>query len=136
MYYICNTQATGGEKLEFKDNLPIYIQIVNYIKSQIASQKLKVGDKLPSVREFSANLKVNPNTIQKSYKELEREGLAYTQRGMGTFITEDPNILKKLQNTMATDLAKAFIRDMRALGFNDKDIIRVISERMEEWKNE
>ncbi len=50
---------------------------------------------MPSVRELSTKMKVNPNTIQRSYQELERENLVFTQRGMGTFVTEDENIIKK-----------------------------------------
>ncbi len=68
--------------MEFNDNLPIYIQIMNLIKSSIASGEIRGGgDKLPSVREFSKELKVNPNTIQRSYQELERENIVFTQRG-------------------------------------------------------
>ena len=81
--------------MEFSDNLPIYLQIMNFIKTKIVSGEINGGDKLPSVREFSKELKVNPNTIQRVYQELEREELVFTQRGMGTFVTDNIQIIQK-----------------------------------------
>ena len=89
--------------MDFNDNLPIYIQIMNLLKSKMVSGEISGGDKLPSVREFSKELKVNPNTIQRAYQELEREELVFTQRGMGTFVTEDIEIIKRLKKNMATN---------------------------------
>lgn len=118
--------------MNFNDNLPIYIQIMDYIKRQIITQELKEGDKLPSVRELSTKLKVNPNTIQRSYQELEREDLVFTQRGMGTFVTEDKEIVMKLKSNMAFNVVKNFLLDMKSLGFNKKEIIDLINEGIEE----
>ena len=72
--------------IEFNDKTPIYLQIMDLIKMDIVTGKLKARDKLPSVREMASNLKVNPNTLQRAYQELERLGIVYTQRGMGTFV--------------------------------------------------
>ena len=84
--------------MDFNENLPIYIQIMNLVKGKMVSGKINGGDKLPSVREYSKELKVNPNTVQRTYQELEREGLVFTQRGMGTFVTEEISIVKNLKN--------------------------------------
>ncbi|MBU5427505.1 GntR family transcriptional regulator [Tissierella pigra] len=118
----------------FNDNLPIYSQIMNLIRKKIVSGELKGGDKLTSVRETSTELKVNPNTIQRAYQELEREGLVFTQRGMGTFVTEDMKIIKDLKNNMASNIIKSFLADMESLGFTSKDIIELINERVKEVK--
>jgi len=118
--------------VDFNDNLPIYIQIMNLLKSQIAAGEISGGDKLPSVREFSKELKVNPNTIQRAYQELEREELVFTQRGMGTFVTEDVEMIKRLRKDMATSIVKNFIEEMNKLGFKPKEIIEIISERIGE----
>ncbi|AXF57144.1 GntR family transcriptional regulator [Salicibibacter kimchii] len=67
---------------------PIYRQIMNQIKEQVARGILKVDDKIPSVRELSTQIVVNPNTVSKAYQELEREGIIVTMRGKGTFIAE------------------------------------------------
>jgi DNA-binding transcriptional regulator YhcF (GntR family) len=118
--------------MDFNSNLPIYIQIVDYIKRQIITGTLKEGDKLPSVREIATELKVNPNTIQRSYQELERENLVFTQRGMGTFVTEDKSVIKELKKNLANNIVNNFIEDMKALGFNQKDIIDLISDKVGE----
>lgn len=66
--------------------LPIYEQIVNQLKELIAKGALREGDKVPSVREMSATLLINPNTVAKAYQELERQGVIATMRGKGTFV--------------------------------------------------
>ncbi|CAM3054642.1 GntR family transcriptional regulator [Hathewaya histolytica] len=118
--------------MEFNNNLPIYIQIMNYIKSKIVTEEIKPGDKLPSVRELSSQLKVNPNTIQRTYSELEREGVTYTQRGMGTFVIEENNLIYNLKKNMAKDIIQKFIGDMRSIGFSNKEILEVISQFLED----
>jgi GntR family transcriptional regulator len=114
--------------VDFKDNLPIYIQIMNLIKGKMVSGQINGGDKLPSVRELSKELKVNPNTIQRTYQELEREELVFTQRGMGTFVTEDKEIVRNLKKGMATNIINNFIMEMKKLGFKSNEIIEIISE--------
>ena len=134
MYYRVDTPShwvNGGENMNFDDNLPIYIQIMNLIKSKMVSGETSGGDKLPSVREFSKELKVNPNTIQRTYQELEREDLVFTQRGMGTFVTEDEEIIKDLKKSMATDIVSKFLIEMEKLGFKPDEIMKIVSEWMD-----
>ena len=114
--------------MDFKDNLPIYIQIMNLIKGKIVSREINGGDKLPSVRELSKELKVNPNTIQRTYQELEREELVFTQRGMGTYVTEDKEKVRNLKKGMATNIINNFIMEMKKLGFESDEIVQIISE--------
>jgi DNA-binding transcriptional regulator YhcF (GntR family) len=118
--------------LKFDENLPIYIQIMDYIKKKIIIGEIKEGEKLPSVRELSSELKVNPNTISRVYQELEREGLTYTQRGMGTFITDDKDILFNLKKTVAKDIVSKFIYQIKELHFSKDEIIALIGEEMKE----
>lgn len=120
--------------MKFDDKLPIYIQIMNYIKKDIVSEKLKPGDKLPSVREMSAKLKVNPNTLQRVYQELEREDITYTQRGTGTFIKEDIGMVKELKTEMAKEIVDNFINGMKNLGFSYEEIIKIIQTEFQEVK--
>ena len=118
--------------MDFKSNLPIYIQIINLIKKNIVSGKIKGGEKLASVRDLSEELKVNPNTIQRAYQELEREDLVYTQRGMGTYITEDEKAIKELKRSMASNMIKLFIDDMKFIGYEKDEIIDLIKEGVKE----
>lgn len=118
--------------MNFNDNLPIYMQIIDYIKKEIIKGELKEGEKLDSVRDMSTKMKVNPNTIQRSYQELEREGLVATQRGMGTFVTEDVEIIRELKKSMASNIVNGFVTEMKELGYNSNDIIELINDNVEE----
>ena len=76
------------ESINIHSSVAVYIQIENEVRFAIASGDLKAGDQLPSVRELSDNLEVNPNTVAKSYRDLEVMGLVYTRRGMGVYINK------------------------------------------------
>ena len=120
--------------IEFNDKAPIYIQIMDIIKMDIVIGKLKAKDKLPSVREMAINLKVNPNTLQRSYQELERLGIVYTQRGMGTFVGEEKDMVDDLKKEMAKEVIDSFILRMRSLGFTNNEIIKSVSNETMEVK--
>ena len=113
-------------KFEFNNKEPIYLQIVELVKKNIATGDLVPGDKLPSVREMSKDLGVNPNTLQRSYGELERLGITYTRRGMGSFISEGDNSMKDLKFDMGKDLAKKFINDMASIGIDKEEAIKIL----------
>lgn len=114
---------------ELNNKEPIYLQIMNYIKRRVLSGELKKGDRLESVRELASKLKVNPNTIQRVYSELETEGIIYTQRGLGKYITEDVNILKKLEQESANEVLDTFIKSMKELGFTKTEVLEFINTR-------
>lgn len=118
--------------MNFKDNLPIYIQIMNYIKKEIVLKEIKEGEKLPSVRELSSSLRVNPNTIQRAYAELERESLVFSQRGMGTFATEEVEKIENLKHDMAKDLVDNFLIEMKSLNYTREEIKALIDEFVRE----
>jgi GntR family transcriptional regulator len=121
--------------IDFDDRMPIYLQIMDLIKKDIVTCKLKCGDKLPSVREMSTNLKVNPNTLQRAYQELERLEIVYTQRGMGTFVINDISIVNKLKMEMAQKFITSFMFQMKSLGFNENEIINTINLKIKEAEN-
>lgn len=74
---------------EFQDHLPIYAQLMDTLKRRIITGRYLPGEKLPSVRELAAEAGINPNTVQRAFSELEREGLIYTQRATGKYVTEN-----------------------------------------------
>jgi len=118
--------------ISFDEKIPIYMQIMHLVKRDIVIKKLKPGDKLPSVRDMASELKVNPNTLQRAYQELEREGITYTQRGMGTFVREDSNMIEELKREMAKEIINNFVEGMKDLGFTSKEIITVIEDKVKE----
>ena len=114
--------------MKFKEDLPIYTQIVYKVKFDICSGRLGPGEKLPSVRELSTSFKVNPNTVQRSYRELEAENIIYTKRGLGSFVTEDKNIISRIREEKSKELVISFIKTMTELGYS-KDEIRAKLEK-------
>lgn len=91
-------------QLNYRDAKPIYEQIKEGLRKLVVSGALSVGDKLPSVRELASQLAINPNTIQRAYRELENEGYIYTLVGKGTFVAENGNI----DNTREKELLQEF----------------------------
>jgi len=120
--------------IEFDEKIPIYLQIMDFIKKEIVKGNLKGGDKLPSVRELAEMLKVNPNTVQKAYQELEREGITYTLRGTGSFVTEDERKIEDLKKQMAISILEKFYKDMKDIGFSDEDIVNLLQSYIKEGK--
>lgn len=108
--------------MDFDNNIPIYLQIMDKIKVDIISGKLLPDTKLPSVRELSLTLKVNPNTLQKALTELENIGLIYTERTNGKYVTSDKNLIKKYQKLEAQTLTKKYIDSMKQLGITKEDL--------------
>lgn len=90
--------------LDYRDARPIYTQICDGFREQIRTGILKEGDKLPSVRELATQLTINPNTIQRSYRELEMQGWVATVPGKGCFVSGVPN----LQETEEKRLLREF----------------------------
>lgn len=108
------------------ERYPIYLQIVNDIKKKIAKGEISPGEKLASVRETAATYGVNPNTIQRVYQELEREGVINTKRGMGSFATDDEDLIKNIKESMAKELINNFLNEMNGLGYAYKDILKMV----------
>ncbi|NGZ75793.1 GntR family transcriptional regulator [Saccharibacillus alkalitolerans] len=122
--------------IEFDNNLPIYLQIMNYIKLQIVTGKLGPGEKIPSVRELASELKINPNTIQRTFQELEREGVAESRRGLGRFVTSEDEKIMSIKKEMAAELLERFIGGMRELGFDNDNIVKIVAESVNDGKRE
>ena len=116
----------------FDNNIPIYIQLLDYLKIYLISGVFKSGDKLPSVREFANTFKVNPNTMQKALVELEAMKLIYTERTNGKYVTKDSKLIEKLKDEYAITLAKSYFQGMKRIGLGKADSIKYL-ERIDEW---
>jgi GntR family transcriptional regulator len=121
-------------KTEFSPNIPIYVQVMEYIKKEIVTGRLALGEKIPAVRELAAELHVNPNTIQRTFQELEREGIAETRRGTGRFVTMDGEKITELRKEMAKEFLDNFINGMNNLGFTEEEILSIICSSLEKKK--
>lgn len=110
-------------QLNYRDAKPIYEQIKEGLRKLVVSGALNTGDKLPSVREMASQLAINPNTIQRAYRELESEGYIYTLVGKGTFVAESTNI----DNTREKELLTEFDELVRELLY-----LEIPKERLKE----
>ncbi len=115
--------------MEFNNNIPIYMQVIHKIKQDIVTEKLKLGDKLPSSRDYSYELGINFNTVARVYKELEMEDIVFTKRGLGTFITESAEKVESIRYEMAKELIENYISGMKQLGFMRNDMIEFVKEK-------
>ena len=113
-------------ELTFDNNIPIYIQLLEYMKIYLISGVFKSGEKLPSVREFSNTFKVNPNTMQKALAELESLKLIYTERTNGKYVTKDKKVIEKLKDEYAMTLAKSYFQGMKRIGLGKADSIKYL----------
>ena len=120
---------------EFQDHLPIYAQLMDRLKRRIITGRYLPGEKLPSVRELAAEAGINPNTVQRAFSELEREGLIYTQRATGKYVTENADEIKSARQALAKTQVTEFLSNMQSLGYSVGDVI-VLLQSFNESKEE
>ena len=115
-------------QLDLKSKKSIYEQIVDGIKEMIISGEYKVDDKLPSVRDLSAQLTVNPNTIQKAFKALEAQGWIYTVTGRGCFVSESAKTIDRAQTSELFNSIAGSVRELLYLGLSIEEIREVVDD--------
>lgn len=116
----------------FRNDQPIYSQLIQRLTEAIVSGVYAPGEKLPSVRELALEAGVNPNTVQRSLTELEREGLVFSQRTAGRFVTENENMIVNEKLRIADERVSEFLRSMKTLGCGRQEIISLIEGAKED----
>ena len=117
--------------VDLQSSVAVYTQIENSVQYAISSGRLKPGDQLPAVRELSERLKVNTNTVSKSYRDLVVMGLLYTRRGMGVFVSKD--IEEKCKEDCRRRVLirlNEVVCESRAAGFDDKEIVEIVGKML------
>ena len=115
-------------RVDFDNNIPIYIQLVEKIKVNIISGQYFPGEKLSSVRELALQTKVNPNTMQKALSELEDLKLIYTESTNGKYVTKDEKLIEKYKKQYAKEISEKYFSNMKDIGFNKDETIKYIQE--------
>ena len=130
------TQKPLALHLDFRSGLPIYIQIMNQIESQVGGGILKPGDQLPTVRSMASELRVNFNTVARAYRMLDEARIISTQQGRGTYITEvpPPEVTERLRQETLEALARKYIGEALRLEFSKKEIAQTVREQLKEWQ--
>ena len=108
------------------NNKPIYIQLVDKLKSKIISGEIPPGAKLESVRNLAEDAVVNPNTMQKALIELEREELVYSKRTSGRFVTDNEERIKRMREEVANREIENLKLILKELGYSEEEIINLI----------
>ncbi|MCI5993361.1 MAG: GntR family transcriptional regulator [Clostridiales bacterium] len=117
-------------QLNYRDPRPIYEQIKSELKRLILTQALAPGEKLPSVRELAAQLAINPNTIQRAYRELDAEGYTVSIAGRGSFVA-DIAVISRQKRQQETDRFLQAAQSMRKLGFTTQELIAFLQKEEE-----
>ena len=115
-------------KWEFKNGIPIYLQIIDQIKRQIVSGELAPRSRIPAVRDLAQEAGVNPNTMQRALTQLEQEGLLYTQRTSGRFVTQEEEIMKQTRMQLSDEYIAELFKHLQQLGLSRDDIVEAVSE--------
>ena len=111
----------------FDNNRPIYLQIVERLKLEIVARELSAGDKLPSVRDLAQTAGVNPNTIQRALSELESQGLVFSRRTSGRFVTEDQTLIDQSRQELSQTELHTFVEQMTRLGHKEHELPKLLS---------
>lgn len=119
-------------KLDFRSDQPIYLQLKQYISEAIVTSIYEPGQRLPSVRDIALDAEVNPNTVQRALAELERDGLVFSARTTGRFVTLDEDLIRQTRLNMATDQVRHFWKAMRKLCVSQEEVQMLLDSIKEE----
>lgn len=117
---------------KLSDDRPIYVQLMETITAAIASGTLAAGSRLPSVREMAAQASVNPNTMQRALAELERDGMLYSQRTAGRFVTDQSDRITQKRKELAMQQIRIFLSSMKEMGYTSEQTLNLIQQAVKE----
>ena len=117
--------------MQYDPMSPIWLQVAGRIKQEIVTGHSPPGSRLPGGRDLALDFSINPNTAARVYRDLESDGICITQRGLGTFFTEDGERIRARREEMASEAAERFLKSMYALGFSAGDAIELIKREEE-----
>ncbi len=118
--------------MQFNTRAPVYLQVVDYFKKKMALGELKAGDEMPSRRELANELKINPNTVQKAFKEMEDQQLITTERNRPSRVTTDDVILKHIRSEIVDDAVAVFVEAIQELDVSVDELVEKIKRQYKE----
>jgi GntR family transcriptional regulator len=122
-------------RIDPASRLPIYRQLANQLREAVARGRLLPDERLPSVRELSRTLVVNPNTIARVYTEMEREGILNTRPGLGVFVARPrAELTRKVRKDRLQELLDHFLTEAVHLGFSADEVVAGVAERVKEFQ--
>jgi GntR family transcriptional regulator len=121
--------------IELGSPVPIYLQIVQDVKDQVATGALKPGEQLPTVRELAATLRINPNTVARAYDQLDTDQVITTQQGRGTYVREHPDHahLSYVRQEKLRTLAESTVGQALSLGYTNAEVRAALDAALDHW---
>ncbi len=114
-----------------KSAIPIYRQVIDQVHREVAAGRLAAGDQLPSVRELAAQLLLNPNTVARVYRDLERDGVVETRRGEGTYVSDNAAVMRETERRrLVSEALAAVARDVHTFGISDEEAVRLLRKAL------
>lgn len=121
-------------KIIFNKRDPVYVQVVQHFKEQIASGYYEPGQEIPSRRELAGQLKINPNTAQRAYKEMEEAGLIFTEGNNPSRITKDEKVLRVVRTELIENAVNSFIAAVEPINIPLDELVDMVKEKYEKEK--
>ncbi|MEK3889825.1 GntR family transcriptional regulator [Bacillus sp. FSL K6-3431] len=121
--------------VKFNNRDPVYIQVIRHFKEQIATGVFAPGQEIPSRRELASQLKINPNTAQRAYKEMEEQGLIFTERNVSSHITKDEQVLKMVREELILEAVDAFVHSVRTINVSLNEALNLVKKEYEKESN-
>ncbi len=118
--------------MQFNTRAPVYLQVVDYFKKKMALGELKAGDEMPSRRELANDLKINPNTVQKAFKEMEDQQLITTERNRPSRVTTDGTVLAQIRSEIVDDAVAVFVEAIQELDVSVDELVDKIKRQYKE----
>jgi GntR family transcriptional regulator len=117
--------------VKFNNRDPVYVQVIRHFKEQIATGVFEPGQEIPSRRELANQLKINPNTAQRAYKEMEEQGLIFTERNLPSRITKDEHVLKMVREELILEAVDTFVHSVRSINVPLNEVIHLVQKKYE-----
>jgi len=117
--------------VKFNNRDPVYVQVIRHFKEQIAKGFFEPGQEVPSRRELANQLKINPNTAQRAYKEMEEQGLIFTEGNMPSCITKDEAVLKSVREELIIEAVDLFLGSIKAINVPLSEVLQLVEKKYE-----
>jgi len=117
--------------VKFNNRDPVYVQVIRHFKEQIAKGAFEPGQEIPSRRELANRLKINPNTAQRAYKEMEEQGLIFTEGNLPSRITKDEQVLKMVREELILEAVETFVQSVRTINVTVQEALHLVKDTYE-----
>lgn len=121
---------------KFNHRDPVYVQVIRHFKEQIARGYFEPGQEIPSRRELANKMKINPNTAQRAYKEMEEQGLIFTEGNLPSRITKDEQLLKRVREELILEAVDTFVHSVRTINVPLHEVLDLVKDQYEKERHE